>query len=260
MRASLSFALLCSFAALGCALEPTLTIDEAGEAEPSEAAADEAEAVALIPPPNFYSYSATNTNSAQQNTVNHPIVLNAGWEITLGTCDPSGSAFTGDTYVRLFGPGGVEVAANDNACGGLGSRIVYRVTTSGSYEIRGGCAGATSCTGTVKWDIVTVAGSYSFSATNTNSAQQNTVDQYVWIQTGRKITVGTCGLPGASASGDTYLRIYNSNGTQVAANDDACGSLASNVSYTSTAYVSYRIRAGCYSSASCSGTVVWSIQ
>jgi hypothetical protein len=112
----------------------------------------------------------------------------------------------------------------------------------------------------VKWEIVTVAGSFSFSASNTSSAQQNTVDRYVWIQTGRKITAGTCGLPGSSASGDTYLRIYDNNGAQVAANDDACGSLASNLSYTSTAYVSYRIRAGCYSSGSCSGTVAWSIQ
>jgi hypothetical protein len=252
---------MCCLAASGCA------IDEAGDpaAEVTAAAevplaAEAQAAVALIPPPDFYSYSASNTNSAQQGTVNQVVVLNAGWEITLGTCGLGGSAVTGDSYLRLFGPAGTEVAANDNACGGLGSRIVYRVTASGPYEIRGGCAGATSCTGTVKWEIVTVAGSYSFSASNTSSAQQNTVDQYVWIQTGRTITAGTCGLAGSSASGDTYLRIFDSNGAQVAANDDACGSLASSVSYTSTAYVSYRIRAGCYASSSCSGTVVWSIQ
>jgi hypothetical protein len=257
MRTCWSLALLCSLAVSGCALEAA--IDPPPE-ELSDSESESVAAVALIPPPDFYSYSASNTNSAQQNTVNQTVVLNAGWEITLGTCGLGGSAFTGDTYVRLFGPNGTEVASNDNACGGLGSRIVHRVTTSGSYQIRGGCYAASSCTGTVKWEIVTVAGSFSFSASNTNSAQQNTVDQYVWIQTGRTITVGTCGLPGSSASGDTYLRIYNSNGTQVAANDDACGGLASNVSYTSTAYVSYRIRAGCYSSSTCSGTVAWSIQ
>jgi lysyl endopeptidase len=257
MRTCWSVALLCSLAASGCAL------DEASDppaTDPSESTPAPEEAVALIPPPDFYSYSASNTNDAQQNTVNQTVVLNAGWEITLGTCGQGGSAFTGDTYLRLFGPSGTEVASNDNACGGLGSSIVFRVTTSGPYQIRGGCAAAGSCTGTVKWVIVTVAGSYSFSASNTNSAQQNTIDQYVWIQTGRKITVGTCGLAGSSASGDTYLRIHDSNGTQVAANDDACGSLASNLSYTSTAYVAYRLRAGCYSSSSCSGTVAWTIQ
>jgi lysyl endopeptidase len=254
-----TLALLCSFAAFGCALDEAS--EPSAEELPASAPPFEAPAeTALLPPPNFYSYSATNTNDAQQNTVNHPIVLNAGWEITLATCGLGGAAFTGDTYVRLYGPGGTQVAANDNACGGLGSRIVHRVTTSGQYEIRGGCAGATSCTGTVKWEIVTVAGSYSYSATNTNSARQNTVDAYVFIQTGRKLTVGTCGMAGSSYTGDTYLRIYDNNGLQVAANDDACGGLGSRVSYTSTAYVSYRIRAGCYSSGSCTGTVVWSIQ
>jgi hypothetical protein len=255
MRTCWSLALLCCLAASGCA------IDEASDPVAEASSAVEAQAaVALIPPPDFYSYSVSNTNSAQQNTVNQVVVLNAGWEITLGTCGLGGSAVTGDTYLRLFGPDGTQVAANDNACGGLGSRIVYRVTTSGLYEIRGGCSGATSCTGTVKWENVTVAGSYSYSASNTSSAQQNTIDRYVWIQTGRTITAGTCGLAGSSASGDTYLRIFDSNGAQVAANDDACGSLASSLSYTSTAYVSYRILAGCYSSSSCSGTVVWSIQ
>jgi len=257
MRTCRSLVLLCGLAAAGCA------VDEANEPSADTMAESESEsqaAVALIPPPDFYSYSASNTNSAQQNTVNHSIVLTAGWEITLGTCGLGGSAFTGDTYLRLYGPDGAQVASNDDACGGLGSRIVFRVTTSGSYEIRGGCYGATSCTGTVKWEIVTVAGSYGFSASNTNSAQQNTVDAYVWIQTGRKITAGTCGLPGSSATGDTYLRLLDSNGAQVAANDDACGGRASNLSYTSTAYVAYRIRAGCYAGGSCSGTVAWTIQ
>lgn len=265
MRICWSLALLCSLAAVtGCALDDEASAPSADEraaiaSDPDVEAEAPVEAV-LIPPPDFYSYSATNTNSAQQNTGNHTLVLNAGWEVTLATCGLGSSAFTGDTYLRLFGPGGIQVASNDNACGGLGSRIVYRVTTSGTYEIRGGCYGATSCTGTVKWEIVTVAGSFPFSATNTNSAQQNTVDAYIWIQTGRKLTAGTCGLAGSSATGDTYLRIYDNNGVQVAANDDACSSLASNVSYTSTAYVSYRLRAGCYASGSCSGTVVWSIQ
>jgi lysyl endopeptidase len=259
MRTCWSLALLCSLAASGCALDEANDPPAEDQSE-SESESESESAVALIPPPDFYSYSASNTNSAQQNTVNQVVVLTAGWEITVGTCGLSGSAFTGDTYLRLFGPNGIQVASNDNACGGLGSRIVFRVTTSGPYEIRGGCFASSSCTGTAKWEIVTVAGSYSYSASNTNSAQQNTVDQYVWIQTGRKITVGTCGLTGSSASGDTYLRIFDSNGVQVAANDDACGGLGSNLSYTSPAYVSYRIRAGCYSSGSCSGTVAWTIQ
>ncbi len=100
-----------------------------------------------------YSYSATNTNSAQQNTVNQTVTLAAGKTITLGTCGLTGATFTGDTYLRFFGPAGTSVATNDDACGGLGSQITYTATTAGTYTIRGGCYSSGSCTGTVVWNI-----------------------------------------------------------------------------------------------------------
>ncbi|HWU86235.1 MAG TPA: serine protease [Kofleriaceae bacterium] len=217
------------------------------------------------PPANSYSYSATNTNSAQQNTVNKVVALTAGQQITVATCGLAGSVFTGDTYLRLRAPGGTEVAANDDACGGTGSSLTYTATTTGDYEIRGGCYSSGSCTGTVVWEITTgtpppPGGSYSYSATNTNSAQQNTVNQNVTLSAGQKITLGTCGLTGASSSGDTYLRLFDPSATQAAANDDACGGTGSNLSFTATVTGTYQIRGGCYSSTSCSGTVVWTIQ
>jgi vibriolysin len=107
------------------------------------------------PPPtgNSYAYSATNTNSAQQNTVNQSITMSAGQSVTLGTCGIAGSAFTGDTYLRLSGPAATEVSSNDDACGGLGSSLTYTATASGTFQIRGGCYAATSCTGTVAWSV-----------------------------------------------------------------------------------------------------------
>jgi vibriolysin len=100
-----------------------------------------------------YSYSATNTNSAQQNTINQLVTLAAGKTITLGTCGVTGATFTGDTYLRLFGPAATQVAVNDDACGGLGSQITFTATTAGTYTIRGGCYSTGSCTGKVVWNI-----------------------------------------------------------------------------------------------------------
>ena len=97
---------------------------------------------------------------------------------------------------------------------------------------------------------------FDFSASNTDSARRNTVNRTVTLNPGQTITAGTCGQPGASFSGDTYLRLF-AGGSQVAANDDACGGLGSQLSYTSPGGGPVEIRAGCYRSTSCSGVVVW---
>ncbi len=219
------------------------------------------------PPPNSLPYNATNTNSAQQNTVNKTVSLTAGQKITLGTCGVTGSAFNGDTWLRLNGPSATEVASNDDACGGRGSQIVYTAPTSGNYEIRAGCYSSNTCDGTVVWEIVTgtpppppTGGTYTFSASNTNSAQQNTVNRSITVAAGQVVTVGTCGMTGATFSGDTYLRLYGPSSTQVASNDDSCNGIGSKLTFTATTAGTYQIRAGCYSSNSCSGTVAWTVQ
>ncbi|HYI03213.1 serine protease [Hyalangium sp.] len=219
------------------------------------------------PPANSLPYTATNTNSAQQNTVKKVVALTAGQKITLGTCGLTGAAFTGDTYLRLFGPSATEVSANDDACGGRGSSLAFTASTSGNYEIRAGCYSSGSCSGTVVWEIVNgtpppppTGGTYDYSASNTNSAQQNTVNQSVTLAAGQSITLGTCGLTGATSTGDTYLRLYSPAAAQVAANDDACGGTGSNLSFTATTAGTYQIRGGCYSNTSCSGKVAWTIQ
>lgn len=219
------------------------------------------------PPGNSLVYSATNTNSAQQNTVNKVIALTAGQSITLGTCGLTGATFTGDTYLRFYGPTGTQVAYNDDACGGRGSSITYTATSSGNFELRAGCYSSGSCTGTVVWTIsggtppAGSSGTFNFNVSNTNSAQQNTANKDITAASGQVITVGTCGMTGASNSGDTYLRLYGPSGAQVAYNDDFSGcSLGSKLTYTVTTAGTYQIRAGCYSNNSCSGTVAWTVQ
>jgi Lectin C-type domain len=101
-------------------------------------------------------------------------------------------------------------------------------------------------------------GSFSYSASNTYNATVNTYNYSLPLRFGQIVTVGTCGVPGASGSGDTYLRILR-NGSPItyAENDDAgspCGVL-SNISFFVYESATYTIQAGCYGSGSCSGTV-----
>jgi hypothetical protein len=212
------------------------------------------------PPPKTYDFVATNTHTAQQDTVNKKVMLAAGNKFTVGTCGQLGASASGDTFLRVFGPDGAEVASNDDACSSRGSLVAFQVVTAGEYEIRVGCHGDESCSGTVSWGSAS-RGSQSYSAVNTSSANQNTTNWELYVSAGMTLDIGTCGVTGASGSGDTYLRLYGPMGNQVAASDDACGGL-SRILYTVPVGGSgiYQVRAGCYSSYSCSGTVAWSIQ
>ena len=106
-----------------------------------------------------------------------------------------------------------------------------------------------------------ISGSFNFSASNTNSAQKNTVNQNVTLAAGQVIKLGTCTVTDASGTGDTYLRLYSPAETNVVSNDDFCGQL-SYLTYTVPAGAggTYQIRAGCFSSNSCSGTVAYTVQ
>ncbi|HEX8434741.1 lectin-like protein [Archangium sp.] len=98
---------------------------------------------------NYFEYSASNTSSASQNTTNVAVTLQAGQTLTVGTCGISGTFASGDTYLRLYGPNGFEVAYNDDSCGGLSSNFSYAAPAGGTYVIRAGCYGSGACSGRV---------------------------------------------------------------------------------------------------------------
>lgn len=208
-----------------------------------------------------FTFSKTDTNSAQQNTVNRTVTLAVGQQLTAGTCDIAGASVVDDSYLRIYGPNGLEVASNDDACGGRGSKIVYTATTAGVYTMRIGCYAATACSGTVAWNNnggspgPGPGGSYSYSANNTNSAQQNTDNRVISANLGQRVTVSICVY-----SGDPYLRITGPGGYLIGSNDDGCGVNGSKYSFVTTSSGSYTIHAGCYASGSCTGQVVWSVE
>jgi S1-C subfamily serine protease len=124
--------------------------------EPEPAPAPEPEP-APVPSPSSgsFSYSTSNTNSALRYTIDHTVSLSAGQTIRIGTCSVAGASGTGDTYIRLYGPTpGIQAAYNDDSCGLL-TYLSYSVPAGagGTYEVRAGCYGSGSCSGTVAYTI-----------------------------------------------------------------------------------------------------------
>ncbi|AKF85500.1 hypothetical protein MFUL124B02_13215 [Myxococcus fulvus 124B02] len=97
-----------------------------------------------------------------------------------------------------------------------------------------------------------------FNVSNTSNATINTANQGIHLRIGETLTVGTCGVTGASATGDTSLKLFGPTGTVVAQNDDSCG-LLSKVTYTASATGIYQVRVGCFANNPCSGQVAYTI-
>ena len=97
-----------------------------------------------------------------------------------------------------------------------------------------------------------------YSTTNTDSAQQNTVDQTFTACPGTIASFSQCSGDGGSCSGDTYLRLFNAADSEVALDDDGCGATGgcSIITYTFTDPCQvYTLKQGCFGTGSCSGTV-----
>ncbi|WP_437284166.1 trypsin-like serine peptidase [Sorangium sp. So ce406] len=212
-------------------------------------------------------YSATNTSTATINTANQDVQLGVGDQITVGTCGMMGASFTGDTFIRLFS-GATEVASNDDACNGRGSLLTYRATTAGTHQLRSGCFGSGSCTGTPVVQVMraaamrTGAGTFSYIASTTANATQNTVNERLFLRAGQTVQLGTCpSVPGGTGLGDTYVRLFGPSSAEVSSNDNNCGTLGGAL-YSSLTYTvpvghegSYELRGGCAVDTPCVATI-----
>jgi lysyl endopeptidase len=144
----------------------------------------------------------------------------------------------------------------------------------GLYRLQAGCFDAGNCSGSVAYTVTGPGGgSFSYDAANTANGTVNTRDLDISVQAGNVVTVGTCsptaalgvqeGVPAPltlerpAFSGDTSISLVS--GATVVTNDDACGTLGSQLKFTATATGTVKLRAGCFSSTSCSGTVSYTI-
>jgi alpha-tubulin suppressor-like RCC1 family protein len=168
---------------------------------------------------------------ALQNNGGNNLTVSANSGFTFTTPIPSGSNYS---VTVLSSPSGLTCVVSN----GSGTVVASNVTNV-----------VVTCTPS--------SGSFSYSASNTNSATQNTVNVNISMAAGQTITAGTCGVAGSSGVGDTYLRLFSPSSVEVIANDDACGGLLTNFTYTATVTGTYQLRAGCFSSGSCSGIVAY---
>jgi hypothetical protein len=175
-----------------------------------------------------------------------------------GTACPDGDLCNGDETCNGFGtcePGTPPVVDDHNVCTAdacdAEAGIVHTPLPDGTT-----CNGTGTCSaGTCVGGAGPSSGTFPFSATGTNSATQNTTNFDLQIVAGQQLTVGTCGLTGASSIGDTFLRLFDPANNPVAADDDSCGNLLSLIVFTTPTSGTYEIRVGCFGFGSCSGTV-----
>lgn len=212
--------------------------------------------------PSMNYFSASNTNTALQNTATIYMDLSANVQYRLSTC----GATSTDTVLRLKNFQGVEVAYNDDdySCSYTrASTITFTPSTTGTYVLHIGCFGSGACSGNVRVKLnsssVTAPSGNYYSAANTNSATQNYVTFWVYLSATGIYRFSTCG----SSPSDTYLRLFW-NSTEMAYNDDnysACpqNSVSSTIDFTAPYTGYYTIRAGCFGSGSCDGVVTQSL-
>lgn len=99
-----------------------------------------------------------------------------------------------------------------------------------------------------------------FSVSRTNNALDgNYATCSIEACGGSTLTAGNCDIknPGLGCSGDQFFRLYDSTGTNVATNDDACG-LCAKVVYSlpvGAACQTFTLRQGCSGNSACAGSV-----
>lgn len=179
----------------------------------------------------------------------------------VGTACPDGDLCDGDETCNGFGTcqsGAPPVVDDGNPCTAdacdSDTGVAHVAVPDGTT-----CNGIGVCTAGTCSVTQPTSGSFTYSAFNTNSATQNTTNFDVFLVSGQTISVGTCGVAGASGSGDTFLRLFDANNFNVAASDDACVGNLSFFQFTAFTTGAFQIRAGCFSSNSCNGTVAFTI-
>ena len=108
-----------------------------------------------------------------------------------------------------------------------------------------------------------------YNVTNTNNATQNYATCAVVLSAGQTITLGTCPSVGGSGFQNTYLRLMDPAGNQVAYDNDGCSCSGCGIQeyYLSIITYSvplggdgtYTVREGCDQSSMCRGTVRYTI-
>lgn len=193
---------------------------------------------------NVGNYSRAPFGSIQDNKVSS---IQLGWGVKATLFQHVN--YAGNSYTYANGPFNFNLAgwANDDVSS---VKVEYRVNAANPPA---------SFAASLPQDTVLNFPYIAIATESATSASTPTFDLGT-MKAGTTIRLGTCegdsDLAGASAAGDTFLRIFH-NGVEQAQDDDGCGqSRASYMSYTVPFTGDVTIKAGCYSSLSCDGNMV----
>ena len=135
---------------------------------------------------------------------------------------------TGDLCGQTDGCGGTCATTDVNSCDMCGNAACTGGTCDGlNYSATGTSGASYSDADTVQYDIV--------------------------LDAGVSYTISTCAFGGGDGN-DTYLRLHDWNGSQMTANDDACGRQSS-ISFQPSSTGTYVLSLGCYGSTSCAADI-----
>lgn len=194
-------------------------------------------------------FNGTISPNSDQDTYWYDGSANTGIKIAMNKT--SGAL---DSYLYIYRPNGTILAQNDDSNGTQNSEINVALPDTGRYKIVTASYNASSSGGyTLKIDPVNLdTDDYRWLSYNSSlrGAISPNSDRDVYYFRGSRDTVVNIFMVRASGGLDSYLELYNSNGTKLAYNDDGAGNLNSWLSYRLPADGTYSIVARSYSSAS----------
>ena len=227
--------------------------------------------VTIIPTTNWNTHSSSISASNCFKKI-YKISMMSGVTYTFKTGCGNAATADFDTKLTLYNSSGTQLAANDDdsECGSDLSRIVYTATTSGNVylEVSGYDNAVGSYTLAYKKECPTGNTDYDYSrivytSWSTHSGSTTgTCDGKIYrflLVNDATYTFKTGCDDGATADFDTYLYLYNSDGTVVASNDDysSCGSGLSRIVYSPSTSGYYYLRVTGYSGATGSYTLAY---
>lgn len=208
--------------------------------------------------------SAGWTATPAVNTIHTTSTLTADFSPRYGVFDAFGPGGTGD--VQFFDASTNAVQWQWDFGDGTTSTEQSPLHTyhTGSYTVTLTVADVNGTWSTPAYGYLGVGGAVPvvltpFDVTNTMSATQNTVDIQIPTGTAMAIQCGTCNLPGTVCNGDSFIRLFDPNGVEVAFNDDDYLTSASFISYDIVTPGTHILKVGAYAAQSCTGVAGWQL-
>ena len=195
-----------------------------------------------------------NRNSGKKQRGNTKYPYSGLWQETVSNILPVGQI----NSVGWVLADSIQLSGNGNTLVFNDPSYIY-IDSSADYT-----TGSVRLFGTNIYSTVTLqSGSMTYNVTQTNNATVNTLDIPIMLQASNRLEFGTDGgidgIPGASFTGDTFIRLIDSSGNTVAFNDQNGYNDGSYLNIIIPNTGNYIMRIGAWENYTDSGTVVWKV-